>query len=274
MDEVYATLDQLTAEGATPTTERGRDLILLASRRIDRVTARWFAPRRQSYVVSGDGTRLWNHPAWVPIIHVVGITIAGRAVPTGEWEVDGACLELTNGRVFSRGATNVAIDLVAGMLEQRDPVTTEVAVEAGATTTTLEVVASAGLRVGDQLLIGATRPEPALVADISGNVLTVEPLVATAAEGAPVVSYGRSPLLIRQAAVLLAAEWQHGAATEEGEEARLRRSMTEEQIDKWKWKVATPTGGGAGGIGATSGLREVDDILADFTGDGIAIGVA
>ena len=103
---LYATEDEIRAEGflaeqAEP--DRIARLIKLASRKIERVTRRWFEPRFVSFFVDGSGHRRLGLPA--PLIEIYELRVISRdnvVIATGSDIIDLDALAIFN-RHISQG---------------------------------------------------------------------------------------------------------------------------------------------------------------------------
>jgi hypothetical protein len=127
---VYATVDDLRAEGVTETQaseERLSALIDEAGRVIDRVTGWFFEPRIRSYRMDGRGGPSVEPPA--PPIQLDRLATGGSDLPLDPEHLvvvgapvqagfDGPLLMLRHGRRFPRGRANVEVDGLFGYTEE------------------------------------------------------------------------------------------------------------------------------------------------------------
>ncbi|MCC6311569.1 MAG: hypothetical protein IT345_11750 [Trueperaceae bacterium] len=262
MDAPYATVADLRAEGVEPASvpdARAQELILLASRFIDRLTGQRFFPRHEALRLDGDGSAIAHHPALLPILEIRRLAVNGRLLGPAEYAVRERYVELVRG-AFPAGRANVELDGVFGWLEARPKVATELAeaLVAGATEATL--ADAAGLRPKDALLVGDELP--LLVASLAGATVTGEPVPAGAPAGALVVAYGRVPRPVERACLMLAVRHRHGLATDAGARAAVNDRIIEERTDNYLYRLAAPQA--AGGDERTSGDLAVDRLLADY----------
>jgi hypothetical protein len=262
VDAPYATVADLRAEGvdaASVPDARAQELILLASRLIDRLTGQWFFPRRETLRLDGDGSAILHHPALVPILDVHRLAVNGRTLAPVEYAVRERYLEVVTG-TLPRGRANVEMDAVFGWLEARPKVETSLAADLAAGATEAVLAGAAGVRPKDALLIGDTLP--LLVASLVGATVTSDPVPVPAPAGAPVVAYGRVPRPVERACLMLAVRSRHGLATDAGARAAVTDRIIEERTDNYLYRLAPPQD--TSGDERTSGDLAVDRLLADY----------
>jgi hypothetical protein len=262
VDEPYATVADLRAEGvdaASVPDDRARELILLASRFIDRLTGQWFFPRQVALRLDGDGSAILHHPALVPILEVRRLVVNGRLLAPAEYAVRERYVELARG-VFPRRRANVEIDGVFGWLEARPKVETRLAEDLAAGATEATLAGAAGLRPKDALLIGER--VPLLVASIAGAKVTGDPVPASAPAGTPAVAFGRVPRPVERACLMLAVRSRHGLATDAGARAAVSDRLIEERTDNYMYRLAPARE--TDGDERTTGDLAVDRLLADY----------
>jgi hypothetical protein len=262
VDEPYATIADLRAEGvdaASVPDERARELILLASRFIDRLTGQWFFPRRGRLRLDGDGSAFLHHPALIPILDVQRLAVDGRVYAPAEYAVRERYVELIRG-VFPKGRANVEIDGVFGWLEARPKVGTALAAGLSTGDTEVELAGAMDLRPKDALLIGGH--VPLIVGRIAGTKVTGDPVPGGAPPGTPAVTHGRVPRPVERACLMLAARSRHGLATDAGARAAVGDRIIEERTDNYMYRLAPARE--AGGDEHTTGDLAVDRLLADY----------
>jgi len=262
VDEPYAIVADLRAEGvdaASVPDSRAQELILLASRFIDRLTGQWFFPRRATLRLDGDGSALLHHPTLVPILEVRRLAVDGRVIAPTEYAVRERYVELVRG-AFPRGRANVEIDAVFGWLESRPKVKTRLAEDLAAGDTEATLADTTGLRVKDALLVGAH--VPLIAGSLAGTKVTGDPVPAGAPAGTGVVAYGRVPRPIERACLMLAVRSRHGLATDAGARAAVSDRIIEERTDNYMYRLAPSPE--ADGNERTTGDQAVDRLLADY----------
>ncbi len=262
MDEPYAIVADLRAEGVDASSvpdDRAQELILLASRLIDRLTGQWFFPRRETLRLDGDGSAMLHHPALLPILEVRRLAVDSRSYAAADYAVRERYVELVRGS-FPRGRANVEIDGVFGWLERRPKVEARIAADLapGDTEATLDEVA--GLREKDALLIDGH--VPLIVGGLDGAKVTGDPVPTGAPAGSPVVTYGRVPRPVERACLMLTVRSRHGLATDAGARAAVSDRIIEERTDNYMYRLAPSRE--AEGDERTTGDLAVDRLLADY----------
>ena len=266
MDAPYATIADLRAEGVDETVlddRRAMDLLLLASRQIDQLTGQWFSPRPETLRLNGDDFSAIRHPTQIPILAVHRLAINRQPVDPSGYVHQERCLELVHG-VFPTGVGNVELEGVFGWLEARPPAMTQLQLTLAHGQTEARLIDASGFHDGDFLLVNNRLG--VIAQEISGQVVSLDPVRGGEVMSSPVVTYGRVPRPIERACVLLVLRNRHGMATDAGAQLAREARMVEERTDGYRYKLAAPAeplGTTVSGV-VTSGDAEVDRLLVDF----------
>lgn len=262
MDEPYATIADLRAEGLAESSvadDRAQELILLASRFIDRLTGQWFFPRRETLRLDGDGSAILHHPSLIPILEVRRLAVDDRILAPTDYALRERYLEILRG-AFPRGRANVEVEGVFGWLERRTKVETRLAAALSPGDTEIEVEDATGLRAKDALLIGDE--VPLIVTSLAGTRVTGDAVSTGAPAGAPVVAYGRVPRPIERACLMLVVRDRHGLATDAGVRQAVSDRIIEERTDSYLYRLSPVPE--AAGDERTTGDPAVDRLIADY----------
>ena len=309
MEFEYTSVAAIRAEGIDSTElpdSRARDLIRLASRRINDCTTQWFQPVWGALRLSGADSGILTAPQFIPILDIYLLSLldpysntrdsydsAEYVVHPYENEPWGRQIELFASRRgrwggtfqerrtrfimdqhyiadFPEGAGNVEFQGVTGWTENYKVINNRKLVAVlSVGDTSVEIDNVTGIARGDTLLID--KRILVTITGITGNVVEFEGMPQGVDEGAAIDAevrdYGRVPLDIQRAALILAIFMRHpvGSDEEQQEEEALR--LTSEKTDNYSYNLSSPGGGGGGGGGGgatTTGNRRVDQIIQRF----------
>jgi hypothetical protein len=280
----YVTVDMLRAEGmdaAMLPDDRAKDLILYVSNWINWLTQQWFLPVRAYARVEGRGSCIAHLPNFVPILELFSLRIAKEnlfdvTLPEVSYNLKPRMVQMLS---YNAGLPwnprFVTLDGVFGWLEDNfQPLYTKLAAPVASGDRVISLVSTAGIRVGDSLLIGKN-PYPdsdaAVVDAIRGNEIAVDAVRCTCAAGDTVTRYGYVPRPIQWATMLLVRDkvTQIGLRGTEDDRDSPRwfaDRLQSESVEGYSYSLAgLPVAYGPGGGAWTTGNPEADDLLTQYS---------
>lgn len=306
----YTTVSRIRAEGVDSTElsdTRAQRLISSFSDRINRWTAQWFYPVKETVVVDGRGLPAVWRPDKMPILEVNSLTVdvlgsspsQGTVVPGEDFEITtppafdapGILIELrvTGGFVrfinnvrflrfptvgnFPRGPRNIEIIGSFGWIVLKTKVSTTLSANLVTDATQITVSDVSKFNVGDAVRVGDNDPFAYFIVDTiddPGNILKFDKigrLPDTISSGAVVVTYGEVPEGIQEACLRLVLAFKGNKGSEEFKDALDSSSLTGEKIGDYSYTKQQPKWKNA----STTGLRDVDLILQDFVAVNVPI---
>ncbi len=306
----YTTVSKIREEGIDKTElpdVRARKLISSFSDRINRWTAQWFYPVKETVVVDGRNLAgIWR-PDKMPILEVNSLTVdvlgsnpsQGTVVPAEDFEITtppafdapGILIELrvTGGFVrfinsvrhirfpsignFPRGPRNIEIIGSFGWISQKTKVSTTITAGLATDATQIAVGDTSKFNIGDAVRIGDSDPFVYFIVDTiddAGKLLKFDDIgriPATISSGAAVVTYGEVPEGIQEACQRLVIAFRHKKGSEEFRDALDASSLTGEKIGDYSYTKSQPKWRNA----STTGIRDVDLILQDYVAANLPI---
>jgi len=307
MEFEYTSVAAIRAEGIDSTElpdSRARDLIRLASRRINDCTTQWFQPVWGALRLSGADSGILTAPQFIPVLDVDLLSLidpfsntidsydpAEYVVHPYENEPWGRQIELFSSRNsrwggtfnerrsafimgeqyianFPEGAGNIELRGVTGWTENYKVINNRKitsVLSVGDTSIAIDDVT--GIARGDTLLID--KRILVVITGIVGTTVTFDGMPdgvdEGAAIGAEVRDYGRVPLDIQRATLILAIFMRHPVGSEEEQQEEEALRLTSEKTDNYSYGLSSPGGGSSSSSGSTTtGNRRVDQIIQRF----------
>lgn len=275
----YITVDQLRQEGITEdalSNDRALSLISLAGQLINVLTKQWFLPVRARQKCDGRQSAVVHHPLMVPIQELFSLRLHKQnlvdvEMPDVAYQVKPRYVMMMSWNANLPSTPYfVQLDGVFGWLEDDFyKTTTYTTADVAPGDTEIPVNSIAGINFGDALLVG-NEPElgsgAVLCKGFDGNSILCDPIRFTCAANSRVVRYGRVPLMIQRAAMLIVKDrmtpiGEEGNCNDTNSPMWYLRRLQSESVEGYSYSLMQlPAPYGFGGGAWTSGNPEVDDI--------------
>ena len=296
----YTTLQRIRDEGFAITSLPDADALRAvetASRLVNQVTDQLFVPIFQVLELDGEGDPVIHHPKLLPILKVlrlafINIDLLGTTpLTTDEFSIHNTRRFIkrepligftgrkkfvfdpdVGAKNFPRGVRNVELRAYFGWLEAFKEIETKTTTDVANGAVSVDVESVDGI-LQDDVIVARDSDDNSFFAivtaiDVANKKLffdVINGLSKTVASGAELFAFGRVPLLVERATLILLNDLTPKIGSSSFLRNQFLAGVISERTDNYNYRKQSSSGGDLGSRINSTGSLEADNLLSNFT---------